>query len=190
MARRATFEQTGCGTLTVGAEPSFDAGLVTIPTGNCAVSPRDVGAGDTVSLTATVVNQNDVPVIVTVSWNWLSERLAVADIEVPANGEATLNEQGTPQSEGSAEVQAEIVSSIGLLQAAAAATPTAEAHQPAPVTDGGVDARGCGGCAERSRKLSMRNQRIRDSFAGSRTERRSTSSSLLSMSPAEALGGR
>lgn len=178
-----------CGALVSEAEeeaqPEFDPAAVSVPQGNCGVSPQQVTPPEEVSLTATVRNPNAVSAGATVEWRWQGRRLATAEVTVGSTGRETAQTTATIEREGRDQVRASVIDVRQLTgrqpatttdQRVRAGTPRVNDGEHRSVPDGGVVdprapagarvalARVCGGCAERSRKLSRTNGRLRDVF--------------------------
>lgn len=169
-----------CGQLVSVEEAELDPGLVDIPAGQCTVSPQEVTPPQSVDLSATVVNDNEVGAEVNVEWTWQAQQLATDRISVGAGSQGTATATATIENTGRDQVSADVigVSEITGFQPAAAGDERVRAGSPSEnnsqhrtVADGGTErgaraaiARACGGCADRSRKMTETNRRLRDTF--------------------------
>lgn len=89
-------------------EPEFDPDRVEVPTDQCTVVPQSVEPPQSVSLSAVVVNENDVPAAATISWTWAGEELATAGVNVSAKSQANAEATATIDREGNDQVRAEV----------------------------------------------------------------------------------
>lgn len=153
----ATARQADCGDLVsaVEEEPAFDPAAVTVPQGQCGVSPGEITPPQEVTLTATVRNRNAASASATVEWSWQGGVLATVDVIVSSNGTARAETTVTIEAEGRGPVTAQVVSATELAGRA-----------PATVAEGGISLSapfaGCTGCKRRSRALTERYWRARD----------------------------
>ena len=183
---------TDCGELVSEAAPTLDPNNVVI--GQCGQDfPVQGSPGETRDVRVIVTNTNDVAAAVTVDLladdGSGPQRIGQASDTVAAGSNQTILVTSTIPPEGRYAVSAEKAS---VTAAATAHTSTERASVAGPgrsvragasagmdgggrtATDGGVEqstvsartalTRACGGCAERSRKLSTTNRRLRDAF--------------------------
>lgn len=104
-------------------EPTFSASDVFVPSGDCGVSPTNIEPGDTVSLGATVRNENSQPAAATVEWTWEGQTIAQAGANVPAGSERTAERTVTVSRSGSDPVRAEVTGAVESVSGLAVASP-------------------------------------------------------------------
>lgn len=171
---------TECGELISESEPEpvFDPDLVSVPQGECNVTPLEVEPPAEISLSATVRNPNEKSARATVEWTWLETRLATDEVVIGSNSRETIETQATIERQGRDLVRAEVINVLQLTGRQPTSSMDERVRAGARSVDNGihrtvaytgVDARAtlarvCGGCAERSRKLTATNRRLRSAF--------------------------
>jgi hypothetical protein len=165
-------------------EEEFDEELVETVPGTCVIDPLEGAPDQERELKVDIENRN--PVLdaeVDVEWrdrNTGAVLKRYPNQTVPADTRETITATVKPANtigEGRFPIRAVVASAVELAAAGSALDHRVRAGAPGgngetPVPDGGAEqsaartalARACGGCAERSRKLSAHNRRIRDVF--------------------------
>lgn len=167
-------------------EPEFDPANVTI--GQCGQDfPIEGAPGETSDVRVIVTNTNEVTAIADIVVRAGGQEIGRASsVSIASLSNQTVRVTITIPPEGTYAVQADpenITQGAGRAPASAGGVPVATTSEAVragagkngehrPISDGGVGtgstatalARACGGCAERSRKLTATNRRLRRAF--------------------------